>query len=244
MADNNGSEKNVRETIALLIVIFSTVIVAILAGVVISIAAQDTSNGADKAIDIFKTILPVFTAWVSTVLVFYFGQKSFEAASRSAQQLVGVAAQRAQTAISEIMRDVQKTVVFRMESGEEETHISQLRDLLKQQTRVTRLPIVDAADKPKYMIHVSALDKYEVNVKGGAGHTLAQFLSAQREGGVGYGSGQGFVTVARNATVADAKRLLDQHTSCQDIFVTERGTADEPLAGWISNIRLEEYLTA
>src|SRR6476620_12481653 len=46
----------------------------------------------DKFFDISKyvlgVLLPVIGAWVGTVLAFYFGQGSFEAASRSAANLV------------------------------------------------------------------------------------------------------------------------------------------------------------
>ncbi len=52
------------------------------------------------------------------------------------------------------------------------------------------------------------------------------------------------VVVSQDIMIADAKKKLAQIPFCQDIFVTDKGTADEPLLGWVSNIRLGKYLEA
>ena len=70
------AKTKIQGTLALWVVVFSGAMVAGLAAYVIAV-----SDDPIVASDVLKTVLPVFTAWVSTVLVFYFGQKSFEAAS-------------------------------------------------------------------------------------------------------------------------------------------------------------------
>jgi hypothetical protein len=48
--------------------------------------------------------------------------------------------------------------------------------------------------------------------------------------------------VAASDTIATAKARLDALPSCQDIFITQEGKGDQPLLGWVSNIRLGKYL--
>jgi hypothetical protein len=42
--------------------------------------------------------------------------------------------------------------------------------------------------------------------------------------------------VARDRNLADAKAGMESAAGCQDVIVTERGSRDEPVLGWVSNI--------
>ena len=83
------------------------------------------------------------------------------------------------------------------------------------------------------------------SARGGSSQdTLATFIAKKKEGGLEFGMDRGFVLASETTTIASAKRSLDQHTSCQDIFVNKDGKPDDPLMGWISNVRLAKYLEA
>jgi deoxyribose-phosphate aldolase len=51
----------------------------------------------------------------------------------------------------------------------------------------------------------------------------------------------GFVSV--EATLADAKQVMDKIPKCNDVFVTATGKATEPLVGWITDNVISENAT-
>jgi hypothetical protein len=48
--------------------------------------------------------------------------------------------------------------------------------------------------------------------------------------------------VQLNATVADAKRMMDQTENCQDVFVTQTGTREGRLLGWLTNVDISRLM--
>ncbi len=93
------------------------------------------------------------------------------------------------------------------------------------------------------MIHDSAIDKYLAS-GGNQEDTLEKFVANQKKAGFDFGVNKGFVVVSEQSTIADAKRKMEETRSCQDIFITKKGTPDEPLTGWVSNVRLAKFLEA
>jgi hypothetical protein len=43
-------------------------------------------------------------------------------------------------------------------------------------------------------------------------------------------------------TVADAKIAMEGVKNCQDVFVTETGTVESPVLGWLTNIEITKNL--
>jgi hypothetical protein len=222
------------------------VVVASSAGFIVALAAFVIHTNPLDGKDVLNTVLPVFASWVGMVLAFYFGQRSFQTATEQAQKLSRISPEeRAKARIASIMRHFSSTAHFAIPAGrsEKDVTLAALRDKLKKAENASRLPIVDAGRRPKYMIHESSLDKYE-KAGGSEADTLETFIARQKAEGRQFGLGGAFVVVAEDATIAEAKRKMEQKPFCQDIFVTARGTADEPLIGWVSNVRLAESLEA
>jgi hypothetical protein len=48
----------------------------------------------------------------------------------------------------------------------------------------------------------------------------------------------GFVVVNRYATLSEVKDVMRKKPNCLDVFVTDEGGHDEPVLGWLSNIRV------
>ena len=106
---------------------------------------------------------------------------------------------------------------------------------------ISRLAVIDQDKKPKYMIHESRIDKY-ISSGGGVEDTLATFIATEKNAGVEFGLNKGFVVVSEEITLAAAKRKMKDTPPCQDIFITKEGSPDEPLIGWLSNIRTAKFL--
>ena len=239
MAENRKtSNGESRSIVAYSTLIFSGVAITILA--VLAIVRDPTNT-----MTIFNIVLPMFASWVGTILAFYFGRENFELANRQVRELVQQIApgQRAEAPVTSIMRSLLNMAYFQIPKGkgEQDIKLSELRDKLG--GNVTRLPIIDADKKPKYMIHESSIDRY-IASGGKQEDTLEMFIATQKKAGFDFGLNKGFVVVSEQATLAAAKRKMEETPSCQDIFVTKEGSPDEPLTGWFSNVRMVKFLEA
>lgn len=225
----------------------------------------DRSN----AMLVFNVLVPVFAGWVGTVLTFYYGVATFETANNNVREITAAANQqvremnkqaielvklsleeRIQQTASTIMRSVNDMFTIPLAAGQDETSISiaemrGLRDAFiasHPNANITRTPILNAENKPLYMIHDSVIDKYLTGDGKKETDSLRQFLDNELANNRRYDNDHGYVVVSETATIGEAKAVLEGVQSVQDIFITPLGTNNEPLSGWISNIRLSEYL--
>ena len=223
------------------ILAYSTLIFSALAITVLAVVAivKDTKN----TMTIFNIVLPVFASWVGTVLAFYFGRENFESANQQVRELVQrlTPEQRAEAPVTSIMRSLINTVYFQIPRGKNEKNVklSQLR--AKIGGNISRLPIIDADRIPRYMIHESSIDKY-IASGGKQEDTLENFIVTQKKEGFEFGFGKGFIMVSEQTALAAAKCKMEETPDCQDIFITKGGSPDEPLTGWISNVRMAKFL--
>lgn len=237
MSANKHSSKNgTRNYVALATLIISgSGIIALAIGAIIV--------KPDEIMTIFNIVLPVFASWVGTILAFYFGRENFEAANLEVRKMVQqiTPEQRAKEPISRHMKYLDNMVYYQIPEGKDikDIKLSDMREKLG--NNITRLPIIDVDRKPVYMIHESSLDKY-VNLGGKNTDTLKTFIDAQKSKGIEFGWNKGFIVVAEDSTLSEAKQELEKIRSCQDIFITKDGKPDEVLLGWISNVRMVKYL--
>ena len=232
---NNGNQK----WVAISVLGFSGLVLLAL-GIAVIV------TNPDQAINIFNVILPVVASWVGTVLAYYFGRENFEAANKQVREIVQRLSpeQLAQSPISSIMRSFNDTIHVPIPDGKEDKDIklSSLMEKFNGKT-ITRIPVVTEDKKPKYMIHESSVNRYLAG-GGKKGDTLAAFLTVLKKDNIEFEIYKGFIVVSEETTIADAKQKMEAILTCQDIFISKKGTADEPLTGWVSNLRLGKYLEA
>jgi hypothetical protein len=226
-------------------------VLGISGGTILVLAAIAISQDQTNTMTIFNMILPVMTSWVGTILAFYFGRENFESANQqvreSNQQVRDLVErltpeQRAEALANAIMRPLSTTTYFQIPDGKGDADIK-LSELSSKFTNVvTRLPIIDAKNKPKYLLHQSSVDKYVATQGGKLDDTLADFIAKQKTVQIEFGVDKGFVVVSEQIKLGEAKRKMEAASPCQDIFITKSGGVDEPLLGWISNVRLAKYL--
>lgn len=225
-----------RHTLAYSVLIFSTVAIT---GLAIFAIIQD----AEAAKDIFNIVLPVFSSWVGTILAFYFGRENFESANEQVRELVEKLApeEREKASVGSIMRPIHQIVHIKLSNEISEDHLK-LSDIRKRFVgSVSRLPIIDVHGMPKYIIHQARIDFYLVTYEK-EDVTLRVFLDTLRLDGLSFGLDSGFVVVSEKTMIATAKQKMESILGCQDIFVTMQGNPNEPLMGWISNVRLMKYI--
>jgi hypothetical protein len=257
MPINDKSEGDSKFRIALAKTVTTWALVAILAIATLIIvvaginAIRDPQKEQrDQFFDIAKyvlgVLLPVIGAWVGTVLAFYFGQVNFEAASRSAANLVRQLSPREKlqaAAASQAMMKINEVTSFKIPPDKTEADIT-MRQLIdegfeKEKSRPRqRLPILDAEGRGKYVLHRSTIDAFVAPKKhppdvDESTLSLKDLLEDAKLKDYILNS---FLPLAPDATLADAKDLLDKNPQCLDILVTQDGSKNGTVAGWITNV--------
>src|SRR5262249_57174505 len=138
MPTNDKSEGDSQFRIALArgVTTWALVAILVIASGIILVAGINAirvpeKEQRDQFFDVAKyvlgVLLPVIGAWVGTVLAFYFGQVNFEAASRSAANLVRQLSPREKLeaeAASKAMMKINEVTAFKISSDKSEADIT------------------------------------------------------------------------------------------------------------------------
>jgi hypothetical protein len=257
MPTNDKSEGDSKFRIALAKTVTTWALAAIMAiaALIIVVAGINAIWGSapEKVVQFFDiskyvlgVLLPVIGAWVGTVLAFYFGQVNFEAASKSAQNLVRQLSPREKLQAEpagHAMMKINDVTTFKIPADKSEADIK-IKQLIdegfekdKAQPR-QRLPILDAQGRGKYVLHRSTVDAFVAPIKrppdvDESTLTLKSLLEDPKVKDYILNS---FLPLRPDATLADAKDLLDKNPQCLDILVTQDGTKNGTVVGWITNV--------
>jgi hypothetical protein len=118
-----------------------------------------------------------------------------------------------------------------------------LTDIVKELDRekLNRIPFFGAENHPLYIVHRSMITDFMVQVAlSGSGVTLddltlADLFADEKMARVFEST---FAVVSRQASIAEAKDAMVAKPGCNDVFVTDRGGYDEPVIGWLTNVRI------
>ncbi len=227
-----------REWLAAIVVVVSLVAVIILAGIAIHV-----EKGQAK--DILTMVLPMIGTWVGTVLAFYFGKEQLEAATRS------VTAIARELTPEEKLRSIKVTdkMIPRAAAHVAKDDPDKLKLVdavagLEKEKKGNRLPVMTSDDKPRYVIHRSAIDRFIAKTAASGSKSAADLQALTLKDLLGDPELESqlkntFATVRETATLADAKRAMESIPWCQDVLVTRTGASDEPVIGWITNAIIE-----
>src|SRR4029078_1549230 len=257
MATNDKSDRDnpFRITLARTVTTWALVAILAIATLIIVVAGVNAfrdpgKEQRDQFFDMAKyvlgVLLPVIGAWVGTVLAFYFRQVNFEAASKSAANLVRQLSPREKLqaeAAGKAMMKINEVTSFKVPPDKTEADIT-IRELIddgfekdKSHPR-QRLPILDAEGRGKYVLHRSTIDAFVAPLKRPpevheSTLSLKDLLEDPKIKDYIVNS---FLPLAPDATLADAKDLLDKNPQCLDILVTQDGTKNGIVVGCITNV--------
>jgi len=122
------------------------------------------------------------------------------------------------------------------------TRSLKLVDLRNEMSRLDkeRLPILTEDDRPLFMVHRSMLERYMLDQqregKKFENLTVGDLLGVASE----HSLAGAFVTLPPSASLADAQEAMVN--AIRDVFVTEDGSRNTRLLGWLSNVRLTRNL--
>jgi hypothetical protein len=226
-----------REWLATIIVLISVLAVAALGTIAIH-------SDRTQAREILTMILPMIGTWVGTVLAFYFGKEQLEAATRSVTAIAReLTPEEKLRSIKVTEKMIPRSAAYIVRDDPGKLKLLDALDSLDKAKRGNRLPILTNDDKPRYVIHRSTIDRFITkaaaagkNVEELKGVTVDDLL---HDPDFETPLRNTFAIVPETATLADAKHVMESFPSCQDVFITQNGTSNEPVRGWLTNVMIE-----
>ena len=233
----NNADAYARGLLALALTLAAVVGVIVL-GVAIIAFAEERSQAAQY---VLTSLLPVIGTWVGTILAFYFGKANFEAAGNLAKQLSPLDRLRQIPAKEKMIR---KDQMFFKQLPVNALKIADVLAEMAAKNKGSRLPILDAGLAAKYIVHRSMLDQYLAQ-QSTAGRptqdlTFEDLFKDRQDLATMFQTS--FGAVPPDATLADAKLVMQQTPRCEDVFVTLNGGAGDPVIGWITDNIIQQNL--
>lgn len=187
----------------------------------------------------------MLATWVGTVIAYYFSGENFERASNSVSKLLEqVTDQKLKnTFVADVMiahGTMQSLILATNDNGSGVKMKTGVMD--KFSNTVTRLPILDENNRLRYIIHQSMVFKFiaERSMQGINPDTLTlkDFLDDKNYKEI-VSDTVAFVSI--KGTLADAKSKMEAVHGCQDVFVTEDGTRNTAVKGWLTNVDINRH---
>jgi hypothetical protein len=224
------------------IVIFSFSVIGVL-GLSAIIAGAFVNEISFRSVkDVLSILLPVIGAWAGTVLAYYFSRENFvSATSALVRQLTPEERLRAIIA-RDVMIPIDNAVKLILSRPENTITLKKdiIDDILDKEDK-NRLPILDVQGRAQYMAHRSTIDQFIVQEFAKntplANITLQDMLNDGRYKEI---LTNGFGTIQPTSNLAEAKTLIDKTPVCLDVFITEDGTRNTKVLGWLTNVLVLE----
>ena len=176
--DSTNSIFNGRNVLSTVIVIFSILVLGIIAWKGISVlggATNDTLKEKNEAIlSLLNTFLPVIGTWMGVILAFYFGKENFEAANKSVQSMVqkmitsedklkSIKVSDANVMIS--VDNITDNKAIRIKTDLTIMVETDLLGFFETNKNIERLPIMDDKYVIRYILHKSLITDFALNIK-------------------------------------------------------------------------------
>jgi len=257
-----GAEKHGVFTnyIASFIIALSAAILIML----VAIASQYISKGKDNEAfnnvkELFNILLPVIGTWMGTLLAFYFSKDNFAAASQQAQDMAsrisGTDQKLQALKVNEIMIKPNDGMLLTLDD-EDAFKKMKLNDLLAKmdETRSERLPILKKGSLTFiFLIYRTTLERFILEfINGKISFPGKQKPPVNKDDLIVDDMYQSdsklfkdiqnikYCFLPINATLDKVKAAMQDNTICQDVFITQTGSRDEKVEGWITNTQVIE----
>ena len=180
---------------------------------------------------------------VTSCLAFYFSKENFESANRNVRDLVGKITgddKLGQMKVTDGMIPYQNFIgtsidvetLDKLEKTKVDDMIKKLNDFQKQ-----RLPIM-IGKKVEYIFHKSMLLEFQYDLKSTKTTTIKDMKTGSQWIVNILNNGVKFLGI--EATLLEAKQLMESQAACNDVMVTSNGKSDGEVIGWITDKVISE----
>jgi len=224
--------RNTADSLAKIVFGLSALLIAVLSSLAIGLA--DEQARPDTAKNVLNAVLPLIASWVGTVLAYYYSRENLTTATRNA------------TEMAQQLGGVEKLQVIRVRDAmipvasidtmpvDETTRLKDIIEFLGTRGR-QRLPIF-GDQRVRFIVHLSTINAFltQSALRGDpiADLTFGALLKDTTHAALLRTS---FGVVAVSATLADVKAVLEKGRDREDVFITDSGSPDEPVLGWITD---------
>ena len=236
-------------------VMWGTLLIGIVGIVFASFALRADGEKVKTAFSIiqyvFGALLPLWGTWIGTVLAYYYSKDNFESANKSVQQLVDkiTSDKKLQTIkAKDVMISADNLTALEMKTTETLAKFKLKEDCLDfvASKGIKRVIILDENKCAKYVIHRDLISFFiaDYSMQGNAvtGLTL-QDMYDKGNADIKNTMDNCIRFINENANLFDAKQLMGQVKTCQDVFITLTGLPTEKILGWITNVTIAENAT-
>jgi hypothetical protein len=232
-------------------VMWGTITIGIV-GVAFAIVALALNNDVKEAFSIiqyvFGALLPLWGTWIGTVLAYYYSKANFESANNSVRQMVDkLTSEKKLESVKavDVMIPLDKLIYQEMKAGETLAKFNLKTDCLDflEKNKIKRLIILNDKKQALYSIHRDMIS-YFIASQILAGNAVTDFTLEDM-----YTKGSPEIKnildnsvkfISKDANLLEAKHIMQQFKTCQDVFVTGTGKSDETILGWITNVTITE----
>jgi hypothetical protein len=219
-------EAKIRGYLALGITIVPILSILILGIMVIN---SDKSKGQT----VFNAVLPIFGAWVSTVLAYFFSRENFESASRSVERMAKYLTSQEKlesTPVSSVMIRRDMMVVC---DDPPNTILMDISAQLENKD-LQRLPILDKTGVPIALLYLTDIMNYLYKDKSTISEDDRKKLTVENLLAEKPNYKKCFVIIAENQTLADAQKELSKIPDSRVVLVTKGGRLTDPVVGLLT----------
>jgi hypothetical protein len=203
---------------------------------------------------LFTALLPLFGAWLGTVLTHYYSREAYESANRQVATLLYRTAPVEVSTVSVAARMISKSKLIYLSCDGDLDQVK-LLDIAQLYGRklpdggeVERVPILDRNLKFVAIIHeatfkemltANGLDQTKLDAAALSTKTLSNVVGEPKD----KATYRDYITttiafVAAHATIEQASAKRKAVAGCSDIMVTATGEPDEQLVGWLTEDQL------
>lgn len=239
-------KENTRVNAKNIIAISITALAAIVV-IMVTIKSLTISSPEDSGLDfVAKSLIPLIGTWMGAIIAYYFAKENFDAAAKQYDKVIEKLTPEKKLAsvnVADAMRPMKDILWLPLEENMKTTLLGGILQNKKYENINRFLFLQDMVCK--YIIHRSTFDRFitimvtkqEKEIRN---LTLENFLNSH-EPGIKIVLEKGIEFLGKEATLLDAKKLIEKNRASQDVIVTANGRGDEAMLGWITDVIIAEH---
>lgn len=228
-----------RLSLALVITFFAIIGIIALAITILLVSTGDQK--LESATMVFNAVLPLFATWVGTILAYYYARENLQAATDSTVRLASVGAPEFLRSVSAVVAMIPKDRMI-FEDKPTEAKLIQCAKRLGD-AGVRFLPVLSPDGKPLALTDRERIFDFIYSDHSGQPDledlkpedlTLEHLLKSGKYS-------RPFASVAKSASLADAKEAIEKTRECRFAFITDKGTKEEPVIGMLTSTDIMKF---
>lgn len=226
----DGGKNNIREYLAIGIVVIGIFIVGLLAMVGVFVGGENFRREA------MAGVLPLIGAWVGAVIAYYFGKENFQAASDSTAKLLSRDERLAATPVADIMLALDQVKDIHKFNDINAFKAQTVKAFADGMVKNRALILEQESSAPLLIVHKSTLHEYLAADGKRQTDTFASFYTNASDL---WNKFTAFGVVGPEANAAAVKMVMHNvGPDCSDVYVTKGGTKSSEVVGLVTNVDL------